>query len=79
MQRIAAELGATAAQVGLAWLLAHAPNTLLIAGTTSPTHLRENLAAGEITLSPSQLADLNAIPTELPHGDGVEALFDEGR
>lgn len=79
VQRIAAELGATAAQVGLAWLLAHAPNTLLIAGTTSPTHLRENLAAGEITLSPSQLADLNAIPTELPHGDGVEALFDEGR
>ncbi|BDY33109.1 aldo/keto reductase [Mycolicibacterium mageritense] len=77
VQRIAAELGATGAQVGLAWLLAHAPNTLLIAGTTSVAHLEQNLAAGEIRLNPTQLAELDAIETELADGDGVEAFLDE--
>ncbi|BBX38450.1 oxidoreductase YdbC [Mycolicibacterium mageritense DSM 44476 = CIP 104973] len=79
VQRIAAELGATGAQVGLAWLLAHAPNTLLIAGTTSVAHLEQNLAAGEIRLNPTQLAELDAIETELADGDGVEAFLDERR
>lgn len=41
---VARELDATGAQIGLAWLLAHAPNTLLIPGTRSITHLEENLA-----------------------------------
>lgn len=77
VQRIAAEMGATGAQVGLAWLLAHAPNTLLIAGTTSVAHLEQNLAAGEIRLNPTQLAELDAIETELADGDGVEAFLDE--
>ena len=44
--RVAAELGATPAQVGLAWLLAHSPNILLIPGTGSVGHLEENIARG---------------------------------
>jgi aryl-alcohol dehydrogenase-like predicted oxidoreductase len=79
VQRIAAEIGATGAQVGLAWLLAHAPNVLLIAGTTSVHHLQQNLAAGEIRFSAAQLAALEAVTTELPDGDGVEAFLDEVR
>ncbi|OCB16665.1 aldo/keto reductase [Mycolicibacterium porcinum] len=79
VQRIAADLGAGGAQVGLAWLLAHAPNTLLIAGTTSVAHLDENLAAGALTLSEQQLADLDAVETALPDGDGVQPFLDERR
>ncbi len=79
VRRIAAETGTTGAQVGLAWLLAHAPNTLLIAGTTSIVHLQENLAAGDLVLSAEQLADLDAVPAALAQGDGVEAFLDEGR
>jgi aryl-alcohol dehydrogenase-like predicted oxidoreductase len=48
---IAAELGVTPAQVGLAWQLAHYGKTLLIPGTANPAHLTENLAAGDIELS----------------------------
>jgi pyridoxine 4-dehydrogenase len=47
---IAAELGATPAQVGLAWQLAHYDHMLLIPGTANPAHLAENLAAGDIEL-----------------------------
>ncbi|MGV0785081.1 aldo/keto reductase [Mycolicibacterium sp. XJ775] len=79
VQRIAADLGVSGAQIGLAWLLAHAPNTLLIAGTTSVAHLEENLAAGDLVLNEQQLADLDAAHTELPQGDGVQAFLDEGR
>ncbi|MGA5544741.1 aldo/keto reductase [Mycobacterium sp. NPDC051198] len=79
VQRIAADLGVSGAQVGLAWLLAHAPNTLLIAGTTSIAHLEENLAAGDLVLNEQQLADLDAVDAELPDGDGVQAFLDEGR
>lgn len=79
VQRIAAEIGATGAQVGLAWLLAHAPNVLLIAGTTSVHHLQQNLAAGEIRFSAAQLAALEEATAELPDGDGVEAFLDEVR
>jgi len=42
-------------QVALAWLLHHSPNILLIPGTSSVAHLRENLAAGQLTLSPQTL------------------------
>jgi pyridoxine 4-dehydrogenase len=58
---VAAELGATPAQVGLAWLLAHAPNTLLIPGTRSIAHVEENVAAGGLTLAPDVLARLDAV------------------
>ena len=58
---IADELEATPAQVGLAWLLADAPNTLLIAGTRSLTHLEENIGAANVTLSADAIARLDAV------------------
>jgi pyridoxine 4-dehydrogenase len=58
VQDIARQIGATAAQVGLAWLLHGAPNMLLIPGTRSPEHLAENVAAGELTLTDEMLARL---------------------
>lgn len=61
VQEIAAELAATPAQVGLAWVLAHSPNVLLIPGTASPEHLRENLAAGSLELPPEAIAKLDAL------------------
>jgi pyridoxine 4-dehydrogenase len=57
----ASSLGATPMQVALAWLLQRAPNVLLIPGTSSVQHLRENLAAGELSLPTDALAKLNAI------------------
>jgi len=56
----AAALGVTPAQIGLAWLLAHAPNTLLIPGTADPAHLADNVAAGSVTLDADTLAALEA-------------------
>jgi aryl-alcohol dehydrogenase-like predicted oxidoreductase len=58
---VAARLGATPMQAALAWLLHRAPNILLIPGTSSLAHLRENLKAGEIALSDETLAELDAI------------------
>jgi aryl-alcohol dehydrogenase-like predicted oxidoreductase len=58
---VAGRLGATPMQVALAWLLHRAPNILLIPGTSSVAHLRENLAASELTLSPQTLAELDGI------------------
>src|SRR5262249_8322677 len=58
---VAARLGATPMQVALAWLLHRSPNILLIPGTSSVAHLRENLAAGQLTLSPQILAELDKI------------------
>ena len=57
---IAGELDVLPAQVGLAWLLAHAPNTLLIPGTADPAHLADNVAAGSVTLDADTLAALEA-------------------
>ncbi|MYW63128.1 aldo/keto reductase [Streptomyces sp. SID8379] len=56
-------LGATPAQVGLAWLLHHAPHVLLIPGTANPDHLAANVAAGGLTLDAQTLARLDAVPT----------------
>ncbi|MFJ9038370.1 aldo/keto reductase [Streptomyces sp. NPDC102406] len=56
-------VGATAAQTGLAWLLHHAPNVLLIPGTADPEHLRANVEAGAIVLDEETLAALDAVPT----------------
>jgi len=58
---VAERLGATQLQVALAWLLHRSPNILLIPGTSSVAHLRENLAARELTLTPEALADLDGI------------------
>ena len=58
---VAGRLGATPMQVALAWLLRRAPNILLIPGTSSVAHLRENLVAGQLTLSPQTLAELGGI------------------
>jgi aryl-alcohol dehydrogenase-like predicted oxidoreductase len=58
---IAAKLGATPMQTALAWLLRRAPNILLIPGTSSRVHLRENMKAAELTLTDSTFAELNAI------------------
>ncbi|HEY8551575.1 MAG TPA: aldo/keto reductase family oxidoreductase [Vicinamibacterales bacterium] len=64
---VARRLGATPMQVALAWLLHRSPNILLIPGTSSLEHLRENLAAGELVLPEDAIADLDAIAaTEQP-------------
>jgi aryl-alcohol dehydrogenase-like predicted oxidoreductase len=51
-------------QVALAWLLGRSPNMLLIPGTSSLAHLRENLAAAQLTLSPEIVDELNGIASE---------------
>jgi aryl-alcohol dehydrogenase-like predicted oxidoreductase len=61
LSAIAARIGATPMQTALAWLLQRAPNILLIPGTSSLAHLRENLAATDIALSPDVIAELDAI------------------
>jgi pyridoxine 4-dehydrogenase len=57
----AAALGATPAQVGLAWLLAHAPEVLVIPGTSSLRHLAENVATGQVHLDAGTLAILDGV------------------
>jgi len=65
---VAAGLGATPMQVALAWLLQRAPNLLLIPGTSSVAHLKENLAAGGLTLPGDAVSRLDAIVTgSAPH------------
>jgi pyridoxine 4-dehydrogenase len=66
LSSIAAELGATPMQLALAWLLQRSPNILLIPGTSSLAHLRENLAAAELTLSEEVLERLDAISEQVP-------------
>ncbi|MDB5710186.1 MAG: ydbC [Sphingomonas bacterium] len=58
---VAARLDATPMQVALAWLLQRSPNILLIPGTSSPDHLRENLAAAELQLPDEVVAELDKI------------------
>jgi aryl-alcohol dehydrogenase-like predicted oxidoreductase len=68
---VAESLGVAPSQVGLAWLLHHAPNVLLIPGTADAAHLEANLAAGKITFDAATLATLDAIESrsnELPIG-----------
>ena len=61
LNEVAAELSATPMQVALAWLLKRSPNILLIPGTSSPQHLQENLASGQLTLSDDVMEKLNGI------------------
>ncbi|KAB1085142.1 aldo/keto reductase family oxidoreductase [Neorhizobium galegae] len=58
---VAQRLGATPMQVALAWLLRRAPNILLIPGTSSVPHLRENLAAAELQLSDTVMTELEGV------------------
>lgn len=61
LNEVASSLEATPMQVALAWLLHRSPNILLIPGTSSVAHLRENMAAAELTLSSEVLATLDGI------------------
>ena len=61
LSEVAGELGATPMQVALAWLLQRSPNILLIPGTASAAHLRDNLAAGSLRLDPASVRRLDAI------------------
>jgi aryl-alcohol dehydrogenase-like predicted oxidoreductase len=63
LDKVAASLKATPMQVALAWLLHRSPNILLIPGTSSPEHLRENLDAARLQLSPQVLGELDSIGT----------------
>jgi pyridoxine 4-dehydrogenase len=58
---VAKRLGATPMQVALAWLLQRSPNLLLIPGTSSVAHLRENLASADLVLPPDVVAELDRI------------------
>jgi len=61
LSSVAQRLEATPMQVALAWLLQRSPNILLIPGTKSVAHLRENLAAADLKLSPETVTELNGI------------------
>jgi aryl-alcohol dehydrogenase-like predicted oxidoreductase len=61
LSSVAERVGVKPMQVALAWLLHRSPNMLLIPGTSSIAHLRENLAAGSLTLSRETLAELDGI------------------
>lgn len=64
LDRVAASLQATPMQVALAWLLQRAPNILLIPGTSSLAHLRENLRAATLEIPANALAELNSIKSQ---------------
>ena len=66
LSNVAERLGATPMQVALAWLLHRSDNILLIPGTSSVAHLRENLAVGELALSTEVLAELDGISAAAP-------------
>ena len=64
LSAVAARLGTTALSVALAWLLQRSPNILLIPGTSSVAHLRENIAGAGIVLSADDVAELDTIGQE---------------
>ena len=64
LSEVAQGLGVTAMQVALAWLLRRSPNILLIPGTSSPVHLRENLAAAALDLPKQAIAALDGIAAQ---------------
>ena len=65
---VAARIGVTPMQVALAWLLQRSPNILVIPGTSSIKHLRENLDAVRLRLPPEVIADLDAIGGNTENG-----------
>jgi aryl-alcohol dehydrogenase-like predicted oxidoreductase len=77
VRAVAAQLGATAGQVALAWLLAKGDDVAPIPGTKRVSRLEENAAAAEITLSEAQLARLDAL--QPPQGDRYPDMSMVGR
>jgi aryl-alcohol dehydrogenase-like predicted oxidoreductase len=73
LSAVAVRLDATPMQVALAWLLGRAPNILLIPGTSSVAHLRENLAAAELNLPDAAVKELDAVASIAGQSDGVSA------
>lgn len=67
VQTVTSEPAATPWQVGLAWLLAHSPVTLPIPGTSNPEHLRENVAASQLSLRDEQRVRLDGIDERPEH------------
>ncbi|MEW2258310.1 oxidoreductase [Streptomyces sp. NPDC047869] len=61
LSKVAARLGASPQQVALAWLLGRSPNIALIPGTSSPDHLRENIAAASLVLPEDAVAELDGV------------------
>ncbi len=61
VQAVAERVGASPAQVGLAWLLAHRDNVLLIPGTSRLSHLEDNLAVADVQLSADDVAELDKV------------------
>jgi pyridoxine 4-dehydrogenase len=70
LSSVADRLGATPMQIALAWLLHRSPNILSIPGTSSVAHLRENLNAAQLTLSPQILEELDGIAGAAVHASG---------
>ena len=66
LSAVAARLKATPMQTALAWLLRRSPNVLLIPGTSSVAHLKENLAAGELQLPDDALKELDSVAGARP-------------
>jgi aryl-alcohol dehydrogenase-like predicted oxidoreductase len=62
VRAVAERVGATPAQVALAWVLARGPQVVPIPGTKTPKYLQENAAAADVELSAEDLADLDALP-----------------
>jgi aryl-alcohol dehydrogenase-like predicted oxidoreductase len=77
VNEVADEIGATPTQIGLAWLLTHSPNTLLIPGTRSIAHLEQNMAAGDITLTADSVARLDAVGDHSPRAHGIEPFVSD--
>ena len=67
LEPIASRHGATSSQIALAWLLAQSAAIMPVPGTTSIAHLRENLDAQDIELSPKDIQSLNSIAAALVH------------
>jgi pyridoxine 4-dehydrogenase len=72
LDRVAASLQVTPMQVALAWLLQRSANILLIPGTSSIDHLRENLQAASLELPSNAIAELNAIYKGLAEGQSMK-------
>ena len=61
LDSVAKRLGATPMAVAQSWLMQRSPNVLLIPGTSSVAHLRENIASAALVLPPDAVAELDAI------------------
>jgi pyridoxine 4-dehydrogenase len=68
---VAARLAATPMSVALAWLLQRSPNILLIPGTSSSAHLRENIVGAGLALSEEHMAELDTISAAVPREDAL--------